>query len=188
VKSRAQRNEIYYNWIEGGLYKDLELIGPDGQDEDLAREDSDVVGNVFRKTETQFVVRVGGDGTGQTWGRYRFVNNTFLLKQGSAAAIHIFDGIESIEMHNNVFYRVGGGSVQTVRDDGDWATGGPIIRGSNNCVPQGSTVPGAWTQTMIQNNPGFVNVGSRNVRLAAGSPLRNAGNNVPSSPPGHEFP
>jgi len=28
VKSRAERNEIYYNWIEGSLYHELELIGP----------------------------------------------------------------------------------------------------------------------------------------------------------------
>lgn len=29
VKSRAERNEIYYNWIEGAQYKELELIAPD---------------------------------------------------------------------------------------------------------------------------------------------------------------
>ncbi len=28
VKSRAERNEIYYNWIEGAYYHNLELIGP----------------------------------------------------------------------------------------------------------------------------------------------------------------
>ena len=50
VKSRAERNEIYYNWIEGALYHELELIGPDpagGAPEILKREDSDVVGNVL---------------------------------------------------------------------------------------------------------------------------------------------
>ena len=50
VKSRAERNEIYYNWIEGGFYHELELIGPDpagGVPEGQAREDSDVVGNVL---------------------------------------------------------------------------------------------------------------------------------------------
>ena len=31
VKSRAERNEIYYNWIQGAQYHELELIGPDGQ-------------------------------------------------------------------------------------------------------------------------------------------------------------
>ena len=27
VKSRAARNEIHYNWIEGALYHELDLIG-----------------------------------------------------------------------------------------------------------------------------------------------------------------
>ena len=74
VKSRSERNEIYYNWIEGAFYHELELIGPDpggvadGWTESLAREDSDVVGNVLRKTnDRSFITRVGGDGTGQSW-------------------------------------------------------------------------------------------------------------------------
>ncbi|AUX48744.1 uncharacterized protein SOCE26_102850 [Sorangium cellulosum] len=175
VKSRASRNEIYYNWIEGGLYKELELIGADGQDPGLVREDSDVVGNVFRKTHTQFVVRVGGDGTGETNGRYRFVNNTFLLMQGSSAAIHLFDGIESIELHNNIFHRVGGGSVQVFRDDASWATGSPLIKGVNNAVSTGTTVPAGFTGTKIVSDPGFTNVAARDVTLLQSSPLRNAG-------------
>ncbi|HSO00173.1 MAG TPA: hypothetical protein VLS89_17895 [Candidatus Nanopelagicales bacterium] len=188
VKTRAERNEIYYNWIEGGLYKELELIGPDGQNEALRREDSDVVGNVFRKVHNQFVVRVGGDGTGQSWGRYRFVNNTFLLKQGSSAAIHAFDGLESIEMHNNIFYRVGGGSVQVVRNDGDWATGSPIITGTKNAMPQGSTGTFGLSQTLIQNNPGFVSEAALDFRLGPASPLCNIGVSVTQSPAGHAFP
>jgi hypothetical protein len=67
VKTRAQRNEIYYNWIEGSQYPELSLIGPDWSEVDgggypdggsvppnctlqnsrdsLVREDSDVVGS-----------------------------------------------------------------------------------------------------------------------------------------------
>ncbi len=86
VKSRAERNEIYYNWIEGALYHELELIGPDpagGVSEGAAREDSDVVGNVLRKRNDFAVVRFGGDGTGQSNGRYRFVNNTVITMPAS---------------------------------------------------------------------------------------------------------
>lgn len=49
VKTRAERNEIRYNWIEGAEYHEIELIGPEGVDASLAREDSDVVGNVLFK-------------------------------------------------------------------------------------------------------------------------------------------
>ncbi|HSU41644.1 MAG TPA: hypothetical protein VLJ38_18830, partial [Polyangiaceae bacterium] len=90
VKSRAERNEIYYNWVEGAYYYELELIGPDGQDESLAREDSDVVGNVLYQgytTRSHYAVRIGGDGTGETWGRYRFLNNTVVMGNASTSAV-----------------------------------------------------------------------------------------------------
>lgn len=188
VKSRAERNEIYYNWIEGALYKELELIGPDGQNPSLAREDSDVVGNVFRKTQTQYAVRIGGDGTGETDGRYRFVNNTFILAPGSLEAVQLFDGVESVEMHNNVFFRAGGGSLKVLRDDASWTTGSALIAGSHNFAPTGSTTPSQWTSTLLGSNPGFIDLANRNVRLLSSSPLINAGASSLLGVPGHPFP
>ena len=97
VKSRAERNEIYYNWIEGAYYHDIELIGPDGQDENLKREDSDVVGNVVYQgytTRSHPAIRVGGDGTGQTFGRFRFLNNTIVLGNATHLA-----GISHLRRH-----------------------------------------------------------------------------------------
>ena len=102
VKSRAERNEIYFNWLENAFYHELDLIGPDGQDEGLAREDSDVVGNVFIKNSEWRVARIGGDGTGNTSGRYRFVNNTMILGDASETAISMQETVESVELHNNV--------------------------------------------------------------------------------------
>ncbi|WP_437317871.1 right-handed parallel beta-helix repeat-containing protein [Sorangium sp. So ce385] len=190
VKSRAERNEIYYNWIEGAKYHEIELIGPDGQDEGLAREDSDVVGNVFVKTGQHFVARVGGDGTGQTFGRFRFVNNTFLLAPGSRPAIRMYDGIESVEMSNNVFYRRGGGGVEVYVDrSASWVTGAALIAGANNWVPSGSSaIPAAWTGTLQGADPGFADVGSLDLRPSAGSPLVDAGARWTPSPDGHPFP
>jgi hypothetical protein len=190
VKTRAERNEIYYNWIEGAMYHELELIGPDGQDAGLAREDSDVVGNVFRKTKQTYVTRVGGDGTGDTSGRYRFVNNTFLLAQGSSAAFRVFDGIQSIEMHNNVFYRVGGGGVQIMNtSNASWSTGSAIVAGSRNWVAQGSsTVPASWTGTITGTDPGFVDLGALDLRPSEGSALLDVGTMVTASAPGYAFP
>jgi MYXO-CTERM domain-containing protein len=190
VKSRAQRNEIRYNWIEGALYHEIELIGPDGAEEDLFREDSDVVGNVFRKTGNHYMARFGGDGTGQTNGRYRFFGNTVILAPGSSAVFRLYDGIESVEMHDNVFYRAGGGGVQVIRDsDASWTTGHAVIAGSHNWVAAGSTeVPSSWTATLTGADPGFVAASARDFRPTAGSPLRGQGIINPASAPGFAFP
>lgn len=193
VKSRAQRNEIYYNWIEGAYYHEVELIGPDGQDEDLAREDSEVVGNVLYQTyptRSHYAIRIGGDGTGQTFGRYRFLNNTVVLADATTSAVfRVFDGIESVEMSNNALYRQGGGAV-TVLTDGDasWVHG-RVIAGSNNWVTSGSSgIPSTWTNTRQAASPGFVNVAGRDLTLASTSPLRDAGTTSPPAPSGYPFP
>jgi hypothetical protein len=115
VKSRAARNEIYYNWIEGALYHEVECIGSDGAPEDAVREDSDIVGNVLVKRSDFAVTRFGGDGTGQTNGRYRFVNNTVVVA-GDDAVFRLFDGIESLEAHNNVFASAAMSTVNLVRE------------------------------------------------------------------------
>ena len=192
VKSRAERNEIYFNWIEGALYHELELIGPDGADPALAREDSEVIGNVFRKTNDAFSVRVGGDGTGETNGRYRFVHNTFLLEANNRAVFRLFDGIESIEMHNNAIYAKGGGPITVVRtSDAKWSTGRELISGANNWIPKGSTsVPSGWQGTLVGTDPMFENLGELDLRPSAQSPLRDAAAPMQAlaAPPSYAFP
>ncbi len=193
VKSRAERNEIYYNWIEGAYYHDVELIGPDGQDEDLKREDSDVVGNVIFQgypERSHHAIRIGGDGTGQTFGRYRFLNNTIVLGDASTAPVfRVFDGIESVEMHNNVIYRQGGGAVTVLGDDDASWSNGQTIAGTTNWVTSGSSsIPSSWTGTLQGTSPGVVDVSNRDVRLTAPSPLRDQGTANPPTPPDHAFP
>ena len=188
VKSRAERNEIYSNWIEGGLYHELELIGPDGASRKRAREDSDVVGNVIQKLGRGNAIRVGGDGTGATNGRYRFVNNTIVLGRDARAAFRLFDGLECIEMHNNVIAREGGGPVRVVAaEEARWVAGRVVISGSHNWIPMGSSgVPPTWTDTLAGRDPGFVS--ERDPRPVAGSPLIGAGASSPRSMASFEFP
>ena len=197
IKSRAERNEIYYNWVSGGFYGEIELIGPDPKGNrnvsvDTAREDSDVVGNVFQHIATQGtrMARVGSDGTGYTNGRYRFVNNTFILRQGQTSpAIEIFEGIESLEVHNNVFFRVGGAPIDKVvlETRVRWVAG-RVSTGSNNWLPSNSAmIPSGWGGTIFGSNPGFVNISTYDLRLASGSPLINNGDTSPASPAGHPF-
>ncbi|MCE7891036.1 MAG: hypothetical protein DYH12_15290, partial [Sorangiineae bacterium PRO1] len=190
VKSRAERNEIYYNWIEGALYHELELIGPDGQDAGLAREDSDVVGNVLRKTGSSYVVRFGGDGTGATGARYRFVSNTVMVQPGGAAVFRLFDSLESVEMHNNVFTVLGAGGVNLVRStEAVWTTGTALIAGSNNWVRSGSTnVPSTWKGSITGSDPSFANPSAFDLHPTATSPLVDAGAASLAGPPGYAFP
>ena len=190
VKSRAERNEIYFNWIEGARYHELELIGPDGGDPALKREDSEVIGNVIRKTNDAYPIRIGGDATGDTNGRYRFAYNTFILEAENRPVFRVFDGTESVEMHNNVIFARGGGPVTVFRDDrAKWTTGKAVIGGSNNWLPKDShAVPDGWTGTIFGSDPGFEDFSAFDLRPAAGSPLRNAANTKTESPAGHPFP
>lgn len=197
VKSRAERNEIYYNWIEGAAYHELELIGPDPNGaqsawtEGLKREDSDVVGNVLRKTQTTYVVRFGGDATGQSNGRYRFVANTVLTRPGGSAVFRLFDGLESVEMHDNVFFVDPSptGASNILREvEAAWTTGSRIVSGSNNWVlSQATNVPAEWTDTIKGSDPMFVSMSAMNLRPVSGGPLASACTCM-SSPAGHDFP
>ncbi|MDQ1348104.1 MAG: hypothetical protein QG573_1478 [Acidobacteriota bacterium] len=196
VKSRAERNEIYYNWIENSLYHLLELIGPDpdgGVPANLEREDSDVVGNVLVRDNSFSFVRIGGDATGESAGRYRFVNNTFVSAIANGSAVfRCFDALESVEMHNNVFYSTAdGGGLRLLRDlEANWVSGRQIS-GQNNWIESGSIdlpTAGEWTASIVGADPGFVNPATGDFRPAAGSPLLDAGTASGTPPPGFPFP
>lgn len=175
VKSRAERNEIYFNWIEGGYYHELELIGPDGEDEKLVREDGDVVGNVLLKTGDGYVARLGGDGTASTSGRYRFVNNT-IVTLGHRAVFRMFERVESLEASNNVFFRSGDDAPWIVREEEAKWVNGRSVKGSNNWVEEGSThVPDEWEGTITGKDPGFLGLDKPDLRPKAGGPLVDAG-------------
>ena len=195
VKSRAERNEIYYNWIEGAGYHELELIGPDGQSESLAREDADVVGNVLRKSGSNagfYVIRVGGDGTGQTWGRFRFAYNTILLASGDSSAVfRIFDGVDSVEMHNNVIVRQGGDStpIKLYRTlEASWSSGQEVVSGAGNWIPSSSIdIPPQWTDTVQGSDPGLADLSGLDLFPVERSAVLNAARPT-QSPPGFSFP
>jgi hypothetical protein len=153
-----------------------------------------VVGNVLWKKNTPsggqlnfYVARFGGDGTGESHGRYRFVNNTVLM--GSSAVFRLFDSLESVEMHNNVFYRPDGTGAPIIRTvEAEWTTGVAVIAGQNNWVQSGaSQVPVQWTGTIAGEHPGFADLPGGDVRSAPGSPLANAGTSNPLPAPGFQI-
>jgi hypothetical protein len=197
VKSRVGRNEIHFNWIECAYYHELDLIGADPTEQkagtaNLVREDSDVVGNVFYKPAASRggLARIGTDGTGSSNGRFRFVNNTMAFDPKWAASIGVFKlqgSCESVEMHNNVFYR-GGGRLFLIRESNRTSNRLHGISGSNNWVPAGSTgVSAAWTGMISGTNPGFADFAAFDFTPSASSPLRNAARLPTVSPAAFPF-
>jgi hypothetical protein len=203
VKSRAERNEIHYNWLEGAFFHELELIGPDpggaqdGWSEGLAREDSDIVGNVIVHTAAfGSILRFGGDATGQTFGRYRFVNNTVVRLGGNddvPTVFRLFDGIAALEFHNNVFWREGASSLTLVRGvEADWPGGVVRVRGSNNWVKSGfafnpTSLPVQLAATLTGTTPGFTNAAALDFMPAPGSALLDAGTTATSTAPDYDL-
>ena len=182
VKSRAERNEIYANWLEGAQYYELELIGPDDNSGDTVtapREDGDVVGNVFFQTKSvSYVVRIGGDGTGRTGGRYRFVNNTFVHanNDGNSGSMRFSYSLESVELYNNVFYSPVRPIEYLARETELAWVSGPRVAGANNWISQGAAnIPAGLTNTLFGTDPGFVDFAKRDVRLKAAGALVDMG-------------
>ncbi|MCL1635179.1 hypothetical protein M2650_11145 [Luteimonas sp. SX5] len=212
LKSRHERNEIYYNWFEGAAYQEIELIGPDCETQDndwtpgLKTENSDVVGNVIVHTgEWANAVRIGGDLNGRNMGHVRMANNTILFDRlGSATAVLVQLGQGRLEMHNNLIYQTSGTGPAVVRENPasaheeppvcapfdlePWAAGRKVT-GSNNWVQtNASNVPVEWTGTLKGLDPLLANIAQRNLRPASGSPAVNKGNNAPPAPSGAPFP
>ncbi len=198
VKTRAERNEIYYNHIEGAFYHELELIGPDsdadGDNPNLKREDSDIVGNVLVKKLTDadnnpdfYVLRIGGDGTGESRGRYRFLNNTVIA--GSSAVFRMYDGLESVEMQNNVFFNPSGILTLARTADATWSAGSEKIYGKANWMNSNAEgIPNGVIESIFGPDPGLVSVNLGNYKPASHSALVNTGELPLVSPQGFEFP
>jgi hypothetical protein len=123
------------------------------------------------------VLRLGGDGTfggrGETFGRCRFVNDTIVRLGGSGdtpTSFRLFEGIESLEFHNNVIWREGASSLTFVRAvEAQW-THGVRVRASDNWVKSGFALNPVHLPTTISGaTPGFSNLGAFDVAPANGS-------------------
>jgi MYXO-CTERM domain-containing protein len=173
VASRSERNEIYYNWIEGAFYHELDLTGPDVGGTPR-RCDSDVVGNVFRRTTEWRVARIGGDGSGDSMGRFRFVNNTMMLDAMMKSAITLQLTVSTLEMYNNVIIAPQAG-IRVYEVDEQMGPDATQF-GKNNWIVTGMTsVPAPWTGTIMGADPGIVDPSMYDYRPTMSSPLVGAG-------------
>jgi hypothetical protein len=200
IKSRSNRNEIYFNWIESiadpESFYAIDLVGfQEFQQHDALN--SDVVGNVFVPNSGYFA-RLGGDGTGTSRGRYRLANNTVVFPDTVfgpyTSAIRLAGELESVFLQNNAFVRSNGTAGlfdrffhDVTADGGKWTTGKVQIGGANNFFPVGTNLKPMGSFDLGGNqfsNNGFTDlrIASLNVTPVAGSPLASAANTSVSTP------
>jgi hypothetical protein len=199
IKSRVARTQLYYNWIEGAYYHELDLDGADPGDQapgtaSLVQQVGDIVGNVIVKDSNThgLVANVGGDGTGWSNGRYRFINNTIILPTTPIDSEMIFqlkNAVQSIDIYNNLIYRFGGGPVNLL-DEVDWYSESlATVIGSNNWLPPASKlVPASLTNTVTGSLLDVVNAAGFNFTPLAGGNLAGAGATSTPDPPPYPFP
>jgi len=186
IKSRCERNEIYFNWLEGAPFYEMELIGPDEGSGGMGRPcHSDIVGNVIFSHHA-YPMRFGSDAADSSLGRYRLVNNTIIAWNAGGGGISRHLGvIESIEFINNIVYSNASSALRLHRVDGSWLAG-ENITGRNNWMSSNITASGLTqaaggaliAASQRGTEPGFLNSGSTagfDPRLASGSPAVNAG-------------
>ena len=214
IKSRARNLKVLYNWIEtaNGQFSVVEAIGPDpngaprgglcprpdgGNDALLCN--AEIVGNVLiAGGRNPNMMRLGGDGTGNSHGRYRLVNNTFVangaFNSGSYAMVRAHGSLQSVEFHNNIFWIQNGDStaLRIVRDvEAAWVNGRRVtgsrnlVTGSASAYRRGAIAEAieglSDTLFVPAGAPIFVNVDlaspkTVDLRLHAKSPARLAGN------------
>jgi hypothetical protein len=108
IKSRAERTELYYNWIEVSDIEQsryaIELIGPGMGTVNVTNQD--VVGNTIVMNKDFAVARFGNDGSGGSNGRVRFANNLVLLNADTynTYLFNLTFALTSFTLQNNLVH------------------------------------------------------------------------------------
>lgn len=131
LKDRSGHTVIRYNWIEGGLSRQVDLV----ESEHYGRADAYVYGNVIaqgRKTVNPKMVLFGGDVGGSRKGTLYFFNNTVHAKAGKLHAFFFLNRPDcTATLKNNIF--LGGPRI--------WMGQG-AVSGSHNVFPYGADTRG----------------------------------------------
>jgi hypothetical protein len=221
IKTRAERVQVYFNWLESSAKQDRNL-GLYGYQDFEAGVDApvihhDIVGNIIVERGSSSMMRTGGDATGSTRGRTRFVNNTVILDASFGSkgkpVIRLDGDLESFEAHNNVFYVVSsnediellrendnlnwigaGGKPRVLVTHTNLGTGSTYLRtqdGTNyNAASLPSLSSGYRFENLTTHTPGFITaqgLENLNLQLIAGSPLRGLGTTATNAA-GYEIP
>ena len=167
--------------------------------ENYLREDTDFVGNVVISNNKIKSLTIGGDGgsggptrNGTSFGRYRFVNNTFVNNfnpsDGRSYTGQIKFGVGSLEFYNNIFYNQYGTSIgfyfndynanndpHQTNSDLRWSNGRQIVA-RNNWFKTGSKLPSEFLASSLSGSePGFFAANQNDYHLSVNNPLLTSG-------------
>jgi hypothetical protein len=127
IKDRSQQTVIRYNWIEGGMSHQIDLV----EHNEYQKANAFVYGNVIlqgRKVKNPKMVFYGGDVGGSRGGCLYFFNNTMHAKKGVPHAFIVINKPDCMAfLQNNVM--LGGKKV--------WIGKGAVT-GSNNLLSFGA--------------------------------------------------
>jgi len=191
LKSRYERTEVYNNVFYNNTQA-FELISEYGQPAREPRRDGDIVNNlIISPSYSTHACRLSHDantaGEG-SFGRYRFVNNTFVSVPSDGNPnnenfmIRVFAGIESVECYNNIFYAPNSGEQFFTTLEfpfTNWANGERQFYGENNWMSShiqlDPTTDGLFLNTVYGENPGFVDAANGDYTIDEGSIAIGAG-------------
>lgn len=167
--------------------------------ENYLREDTDFVGNVVISNNKVKSLTIGGDGgsggstrNGTSFGRYRFVDNTFVNNfnpsDGRSYTGQIKFGVGSLEFYNNIFYNQYGMSIgfyfndynanndrHQTNSDLRWSNGRQIVA-RNNWFKTGSKLPSEFLANSLSGSePGFFAAKQNDYHLSVNNPLLTSG-------------
>eukprot|EP01125_Pyxidicula_operculata_P021761 TRINITY_DN861_c0_g1_i1.p1 TRINITY_DN861_c0_g1~~TRINITY_DN861_c0_g1_i1.p1 ORF type:complete len:638 (-),score=146.72 TRINITY_DN861_c0_g1_i1:56-1969(-) len=159
VKSRFPKTKILYNTIDynAGTGRTLELISADCVPDGTTcltvptTYEADVVGNVLTNLNSvpYGFHRIGRDTTGNpsggkppSYGKYRFVGNTYVGSSTLKEGITLWGAITSLDFYNNIIHMPAGtGKFMSLTagtiDSGTYYGSLPTISGSNNYLTTG---------------------------------------------------
>ena len=153
--------------------------------ENYLREDTDFVGNLVISDNKVKSLTIGGDGgsggptrNGTSFGRYRFVNNTFInnyLPTNGDERIYtgqVKFGVGSLEFYNNIFYNSHGNNmvlyfnpydanndIHKTNSDLRWSNERQFIA-KHNWFKTGSKLPAEFQDNFYGTIPDFINLDS----------------------------
>lgn len=191
-------DDTHYSTDNHETQDELRKIDP-SYGEAYIREDTDFVGNLVISDNKTKMLTIGGDGgsggptrNGTSFGRYRFINNTFIntykLNPSDKNIIgQLKFGVGSIEFDNNIVYNQYGtetvfslndydssNDIHHTNSDLRWSKDKQFV-GSNNWFKTGSKVPTEFKNNITGNQPGFVNFDNQDFHLTTNNELSKSG-------------